>query len=252
MFKGEMIPSATSGKQGIGTFSATGTFNASGNIMSLLYGDDFIGQTDLIGKNYAFYKLFKSNDRLINVSNLILPATTLASNCYGSMFHSCTSLTTAPELPATTLESSCYNSMFYGCASLTTTPELPVTTLASYCYNSMFSLCTSLTTAPELPATTLANYCYSYMFYGCTSLTTAPELPATTLVSNCYSNMFQNCSSLNYIKAMFTTAPSNTYTKNWVSGVSSNGTFVKNSAATWDVSGVSGIPEGWTIETADA
>lgn len=58
MFKGEMTPGTTSGNRGIGTFSATGRFNASGNIMSLLYGDDFIGQTDLTGKSYAFCELF--------------------------------------------------------------------------------------------------------------------------------------------------------------------------------------------------
>jgi hypothetical protein len=113
----------------------------------------------------------------------------------------------------------------------------------------MFSGCTSLVTAPALPATTLAMSCYSYMFYGCTSLVTAPALPATTLAQGCYSNMFWNCSQLNYIKAMFITTPSNTYTYNWVSGVSSSGTFVKNSAAQWDVTGVDGVPTGWTVRT---
>jgi hypothetical protein len=34
------------------------------------------------------------------------------------MFEGCTSLTTAPELPATTLASYCYDSMFYGCSKL--------------------------------------------------------------------------------------------------------------------------------------
>ena len=112
--------------------------------------------------------------------------------------------------------------------------------------------CTSLATAPELPADELASNCYYYMFRGCTKLTTAPVLPATTLASNCYNSMFFGCSSLNYIKAMFTTTPSTSYTKNWVSGVSSTGTFVKNSAATWNVTGVHGVPTGWTVETASA
>ena len=90
------------------------------------------------------------------------------------------------------------------------------------------------------------------MFYGCTSLTTAPELPATTLVNSCYDSMFRGCTSLNYVKAMFTTTPSSSYTSNWVSGVSSTGTFVKNSSATWDVTGANGIPSGWTVTTASA
>ena len=114
----------------------------------------------------------------------------------------------------------------------------------------MFSGCTSLTQAPELPATTLTDSCYDQMFYGCSSLTEAPTLTATTLANNCYYWMFSSCSKLNYIKALFTTTPSSTYTDNWVSGVSSTGTFVKSSAATWDVTGEYGIPSGWTVTTA--
>jgi hypothetical protein len=106
--------------------------------------------------------------------------------------------------------------------------------------------------APELPATALTNWCYFSMFYGCTSLTTAPELPATTLAQSCYSDMFYGCTSLNYIKAMFTTTPSSSYTNNWVSGVSTTGTFVKNSAATWTTTGNNGVPRGWTVQTASA
>ena len=203
-----------------------------------------------------------------------LPAMTLLINCYHMMFYNCTSLTTAPELPAMTLKGSCYSQMFQGCTSLTTAPELPATTLVAYCYENMFSGCTSLTTAPELPATTLANRCYSYMFSGCTSLTTVPELPATTLaeycyrdmfyrctslitapelpatiLSNyCYYNMFKYCSNLSYIKAAFTTIGTGSLT-DWVSNVSSTGTFVKNVAATWNVTGANGVPTGWTVET---
>ena len=130
---------------------------------------------------------------------------------------------------------------------------LPATTLANNCYYQMFQGCTSLTTAPELPATTLANYCYNNMFQNCTSLTTAPELPATALTSNCYSNMFRGCTRLNYIKAMFTTTPSTSYTSNWVKDVASSGTFVKNAAATWTSScGTSTYPCNWTVETASA
>ena len=249
MWKGTLSPTTN---KGIGTFSSTAQFDVEGNPMSLLYGDDFAGQNDLTGKNYAFSKLFNNCSKLINVEKMSLPATTLASYCYSYMFKGCTSLTTAPELPATTLAGSCYYGMFKGCTGLTTAPELPATTLAGSCYSYMFNDCTGLTTAPELPATTLANYCYWYMFNGCTGLTTAPELPATTLADNCYDTMFSGCTSLNYIKAMFTTEPNITYTSNWVSGVASTGTFVKNSAAQWNVTGVNGIPTNWTVETASA
>ena len=184
-----------SSSYGIGTFSCTGKCNVGGNIMSLLYGDDFVGKTSLKG-NYQFCKLFQNNTNIIDASQLVLPTTTLAYECYGNMFSGCKALTTAPKLPATTLTDYCYRNMFYGCTSLTTAPELPATTLAERCYSSMFNGCTSLTTAPELPATTLKSYCYSTMFSDCTSLTTAPELPATTLKSYCYSSMFFGCKGL--------------------------------------------------------
>ena len=193
---------------------------AYGNIMSLIYGDDFIGQTSLIVPK-AFENCFRYCPGLFDISNLVLPATTLseacyrymfrdttittapalpattlANNCYEYMFNECTSLTKAPELSATTLANSCYYGMFGGCTSLTTAPELPATTLADECYRDMFTNCRSLTIAPALPATTMAEKCYLYMFAGCASLTTAPELPATTLANACYSNMFQGCTSL--------------------------------------------------------
>ena len=224
--------------------------------------------------NYCYSSMFSGCTGLTTAPEL--PATTLASYCYSNMFSGCTGLTTAPELPATTLTNSCYNNMFYGCTgltnaprlpattlgwscykgmfsgctSLTTAPRLPATTLTNYCYSSMFSGCTGLTNAPELPATTLTDSCYSYMFKNCTGLTNAPELPATTLTDSCYNNMFYDCTGLNYIKAMFLTTPSSSYTENWTNNVSPTGTFVKNASASWDVTGVNGIPKNWTVETA--
>ena len=285
-------------------FTSTGEFNVFGNIMSLAYGDNFVGREDLENTTDIFSYFFKDCQHLISAKNMILPATTLSNSCYRGMFYGCTALTMVPELPATILAHGCYDSMFQSCRSLTTTPLLPATTLAQTCYRYMFSGCRSLTTAPVLHATTLADNCYEYMFYYCTSLTTAPELPATTLISGCYSNMFSNCTSLttapvlpattlaqtcylsmfqgctslttapvlpattlaqncynlmfkgckilNYIKAMFTTTPSGTNTYNWVSGVASSGTFVKNSAATWNLTGANGIPSGWTIQKVSA
>jgi len=214
-----------------GCFTSDCHVDVEGNIMSLLYGNNFANKTSLEGREGAFAGLFSYDYgstflQIVSAENLVLPATTLAFACYGGMFNGCTSLTTAPELPATALASNCYSNMFNGC--------------------------TSLTTAPELPATTLANRCYTLMFAGCTSLTTAPELPATTLANSCYGFMFEGCSSLNYIKAMFTTTPDISYTHSWVQGVASTGIFVKNSAATWSVSGSNGIPTGWTVQTPSA
>ena len=180
----------------------------------------------------------------------VLPATTLANYCYINMFQSCTSLVNAPQLPATTLASGCYRDMFSGCNSLVTAPQLFATTLTENCYENMFKDCTSLVNAPQLPATTLTSGCYQNMFYNCRSLVTAPTLPARYLKNNSYSFMFQACTNLNYIKAMFTTTPNTSNTNYWVSGVAANGTFVKNAAATWNVTGVNGVPSGWTVQKA--
>ena len=192
--KGENVTYASS-TTNYSHFNSDYEFDISGNIMSLIYGDNFIGQTTL-SSSYNFVSIFKSS-KVVNASNLILPATTLTSSCYNGMFSGCTSLVAAPTLSATTLASSCYSNMFKNCTSLTAAPELPATTLTgTYCYSYMFIGCTSLTAAPELPATTLTSDCYGYMFYGCTSLATAPVLPATTLANYCYEHMFQNCTSL--------------------------------------------------------
>ena len=237
-----------SSTEGISKFVVDKAFNVEGNIMSLLYGDNFEGQIDLSGKDKVFYKLFNNCTTLKSTENLILPATTLASHCYSYMFEGCTGLTTVPKiLPATTLATYCYSWMFYGCTSLISTPQLPATTLVDYCYSRMFSNCTSLTTAPQLPATTLVSNCYPNMFYGCTNLTTAPELPATTLVDYCYYSMFRDCSNLNYIKMLATNISATVCLDNWVSGVASTGTFVKHPNMTTLPNGYSGIPSGWTV-----
>lgn len=176
-----------------------------------------------------------------------LPASTLSEYCCSNMFRGCTSLSSAPELHATNLAQACYLGMFSGCTSLKTAPNLPATTLAEDCYSRMFYGCTSLSTPPELPAVGVEVYCYELMFSGCTSLTKAPELPAASLAEFCYEGMFNGCTKLNYVKALFTTTPSDDYTENWLHGVSSTGTFVKSKDATWNVSGTNGIPSGWTV-----
>lgn len=232
-------------------FGGTAKYYAYGNIMSLIYGNDFIGQNTLLS-GYTYVGLFSDSTGLTShISHkIVLPATTLTNHCYGYMFQQCTGLTTAPELPATTLASECYGYMFKGCTSLTTAPELPATTLANWCYYNMFQSCSGLTTAPELPATTLASHCYADMFTGCKNLTTAPELPAKTLANWCYANMFYDSIKLNYIKCLATDISADSAIRFWVNNVASTGTFVKDPNTTWPT-GSSGIPEGWTVLDAE-
>ena len=162
---------------------------------------------------------------LLDWRNYNIVETNNARFCY--LFKDCAVLTSAPELPATTLADECYNSMFHGCTSLTAAPNLNATTLAGGCYSGMFYGCTSLTAAPELKATTLENHCYTYMFGSCTNLTSAPELKATTLAEGCYDNMFYGCTKLSTVTML---APSNQISEkdfccfDWLDNAGTDGT----------------------------
>ena len=231
-------------------FSGTATFEARGNLISLIDSTNF-GNVDTLASGTAFSRLFVNCKGIISAENLFLGANTLTEQCYREMFSGCTNLTKSPlSLPATELADRCYDSMFKGCTKLVTTPTLPATALKLSCYYGMFANCKSLITPPQLPATTLASKCYREMFKDCTSLTTAPELPATTLVNYCYRNMFQGCTSLNYIKCLATDISASDCTHLWVDGVASTGTFVTPSSTNWST-GAGGIPSGWTRVNSD-
>ena len=193
LFKGSKIPS---GSDGIGTFSATGNFNVSGNVMSLLYDNNFTDKVSLSGKNRVFQALFINNTKLKQVTEPILPATTLAERCYVGMFQGCSGMTSVHTnlLPATTLAERCYQQMFNGCSSLTTAPLLPATNLAPYCYYTMFQEA-GLTTLPTLPATVMVEGCYSTMYNYCNANIPDNYLPSTQLAPYCYYAMFANARS---------------------------------------------------------
>ena len=223
-------------------FYGEGTFDLSGNIMSLLYGDNFRGQT-VLTQDYAFSALFAKNYMpnevltLTSIENLVMPATSLSEGCYRALFAG---------------SSGDQHQSTKAC-------QLPSTSMDRFCYAGMFAYNVNLVEAPELPATTLAEECYFEMFIGCTSLETAPELPATILSIGCYYYMFYNCTSLSYIKMLATdssiwdseyqhySAP--LFFTSWVHNVAASGTFVKSSNMTQlPLNNTSGIPSGWTVE----
>lgn len=192
-----------SGESGWHFEVSNGLCNLSGNIMSLLYGDDFEDKTE-VGKN-AFAYLFFSwtvGGFISDVSRLKFPATTVGDYAYSQMFSCAGSasgyslshpFTKPPKLPATALGVSCYSYMFSN-TNLDEMPELPATTLAQGCYMGMFRFC-NIKEAKILPATTLAKNCYSEMFRKQKSAIHIPHnmLPATTLAIGCYSGMFGSC-----------------------------------------------------------
>ena len=112
-------------------FDLSMPFNAEGNIMSLLYGNDFKDKKTIESERCFAYTFKETN--IVSAKNLILPATTLTDTCYGGMFYYCTSLIEAPELPATTLATWCYYGMFDGCSSLNKITMLATDISASNC-----------------------------------------------------------------------------------------------------------------------
>lgn len=206
--------------------SSTCRFDASGEAMSLLKGDNFEKSRNV--GNYAFARLFlgcttiiNARDMIVNVSgassyvmlemfkgcsNLISTPQIISNGIYSfnNMFENCTSLeefTHSLPIPAT-VANRIYRAMFKGCTSLKKAPaELStITQFGSNAYREMFYGCTSLVDAPSiLPATSLTGDCYSKMFEGCTSMIKAPQLPATTVPSEGYNYMFRGCTSLSEV-----------------------------------------------------
>lgn len=221
MFKASGL--SVDGEKGIGRLHPSASASVEGNVMSLIYGDDFSGQT-AIPNNFQFRRLFSGATNLTSAENFVIPATSLRKQCYSGMFQACTSLTKTPKA--------------IGSSAMTWNG-------GDYVMSDMFHGCTSLTTVSSglLPALNLGNQCYWYMFEDCSSLTETPHLLATEAATQCYQGMFKNCSSLNNVTCLLRN-PS-TYSE-WLDGVAANGTFYKNSNASWS-SGSNGIPTNWTV-----
>ena len=189
-----MVPS---NENGIGTFTVTKSYSVKGNIMSLLYEDDFDGKINLLDKEYAFSRLFKESNTLIDASELCLSAKVLSLGCYSEMFKNCSQLDKLPNLNATVLGENCYQEMFYGCTSLEYAQDiLPALVLSKGCYKQMFAGCTSLIILPNLPSLSIEEQGYYSMFEGCTALTSVLELPARFVGKEGYAYMFNRCTSL--------------------------------------------------------
>lgn len=149
LYKGINNSLREDGGNGHSRFSgSTASFVVYGNIMSLLYGDNFANQTSFPQEGVqTFEELFANCSGLTDASNLILPATTLVNSCYYRMFQVCRNLTAAPALPATAFTENvefAYQAMFQGCSSLEIAPDLPIKVLKGYNYNSIFEGCSSL------------------------------------------------------------------------------------------------------------
>ena len=125
--------------------NTTAGFIAEGNIMSLIYGDNFVGNDSLpANTTHNFGGLFNNCTGMSNADNVILPATTLNPFCYRNLFASCR-IKTSPKLPAMTLAQGCYLNMFINCNTLEIAPDLLAPVLAVQCYEGMLFLTSGYT-----------------------------------------------------------------------------------------------------------
>lgn len=195
LFKGTMQAEADNAHI---TISSTGNFDAAGNVMSLIVGENYNNET-VITYSYAFAKLFQNNTHLIHAHNLILPATRLTTSCYRYMFDGCTSLITPPQHISSKLYNvySCQY-MFRGCSSMLSVPSFYVYTAANYSQSHMFEKCTSITSAASIRLRGCSFSCFAAMFFGCTSLIDQPDMSEITSMSGSYNfdSMFEGCTSL--------------------------------------------------------
>lgn len=102
--------------------SNTITYNVSGNIMSLVYGDDFVGNDNLndtiTSDGYTpFQMMFAEDAKIKSAINLCLPSFILSTYMYAAMFSSST-LETAPTIIPAMICEKCYHEMFYNCDNL--------------------------------------------------------------------------------------------------------------------------------------
>ena len=134
--------SYSSSQYNCNSFTSSKKCYVEGNIMSLIYSDNFVNQTRLYN-SYALAYIFQNMYYLTSAENLILPATIISSNCYEYMFDQCWALVTGPELPATTLKQQCYQYMFNGCRNLNYIKCLATTWASNAIYYWVYNVQTS-------------------------------------------------------------------------------------------------------------
>ena len=215
-------------------FRGTQNYEVEGNISSLLRNNDT--DTQITGGTFHFAQLFSGDTHLISAENLKVVSTELYQSSFNGTFRSCTNLQKAPDLSIpTTLGQETYSSMFEACVSLSQPPSvLSATTaqLSSYkrmfCMNRNSSVTSQMTKSPIM----IGNF------------------GSETSVAKDF-EVFKGNGSLTEVKC-FWTNDSGSFggLANWMTNVSSSGTFYKRSTQTF-TNNANGIPTTWTIVNDD-
>ena len=215
-------------------FRGTQNYEVEGNISSLLNDNDT--DTEITGGTFHFAQLFSGDTHLISAENLKVVSTTLYKSSFNGCFRACSNLQKAPDLSVpTTIDQETYSSMFEGCTSLSQPPSvLSATTaqLSSYkrmfCMNRSSSVSSQMTKSPIM----IGNF------------------GSETGVAKDF-EVFKGNGSLTEVKC-FWTNDSGSFggLANWMTNVSSSGTFYKRSTQTF-TNNANGIPTTWTIVNDD-
>lgn len=94
-------------------------YSIGGNLLSLLYGEDFNGQTEFKNDSAnAFLGLFFQEGNLIDASSLQLNAEIVPMHAYDSMFHYCNNLESAPIIKSQTFGNGSCTVLFKECSKI--------------------------------------------------------------------------------------------------------------------------------------
>lgn len=94
-------------------------YSIGGNLLSLLYGEEFNGQTECKNDSAnAFLGLFFKEEYLVDASSLQLNAGIVPMGAYDSMFHFCYNLESAPIIKGQTFGNSSCSVLFKECSKI--------------------------------------------------------------------------------------------------------------------------------------
>ena len=177
-------------------FNTSVRYNARGNIMSLIDSVNFSALTE-ITENGALSNLFSQSD-VVDVSELILPATTLHQNTYANLFAGCTQLISVPQMAvAASTGYGSYWHMFNGCTSLVDASSITIQAVGQFSCTKMFGGCTALRHGPSINTSSLPDQCFQEMFSGCDVLNSVSFVTTATAAGEYSCNkMFYGCSGL--------------------------------------------------------
>lgn len=140
----------------------------SGNIMSMIYGDDFL----LYNTKDKFKFSGDWGNAISKADNLSIPRIITQERCCEWMF-SGTPITSLPKLLAKTIPPYCYNGTFWGCSNLAdlSSYKLDAKYFGSNSLENMFNSCPNLTLPPQFNTISFSDRSpIGYMFSNCTNL----------------------------------------------------------------------------------